>query len=155
MIANRWSVWVTAPYMQGHIPPAMVVMRAQDMKAGATIAETDMPGVFVTSDTWQMPDGELEDAIAQAIVRAGEREREEGDMATLYHWTVATWNVVKSGGMVITQRPAPLRRDDIVTVLQQLCVHPKYDNYQIHVVSAVDGTTVRTREGRVIIENGA
>lgn len=152
MRATRWSVWTTAPYMRGHIPPAMVVMRAQDMTTPPEEV-ADTPGVLVINDTWEMPDGELEAAIAQAIIRSGERERIEGDMATLYHWIVATWQVVKARGMVITGRPAPLSRDDIVTVLSQLCEHPQYDNYQIHVVSGVDGASVRTHEGRVVIDN--
>lgn len=154
MRATRWSVYVTAPYMAGHTPPAMIVLRTQDMTIPPEeIADT--PGALVINDTWEMDDGELESAIAYAIIRAGQRERIEGDMATLYHWTAATFNVVKAGGTVVTQRPAPLSRDDIVTVLSQLCDHPQYDNHRIYVVSDVDGAAVSTKEGRVVIDNRA
>jgi hypothetical protein len=155
MRATRWSIWLTAPFMPGHIPPAMVVMRAQDMTVPPEeVGRPDGTRGLVIEDIWEMPDGPLEAAIAQAMVRSDERAEAEAHMATLYHWTVSCWRIVKPGGQVIGERPMPLTHPDLTTVLQQLAEHPDYQQYRVTAMSAIDGTLVSlNQEGRVVVDH--
>lgn len=154
MRATRWSIWLTAPFMPGHIPPAMIVMRAQDMTMPPEeVGRPDgVPGLII-HDTWEMPDGELEAAIAEAMMRADKREEAETHMATLYFWTAAWLTRMKEGAPIMTEKPNPLTRDDLVTVLQQLADHPDYNHHQVITLSGIDGTLVHLKTDGLVSIN--
>lgn len=148
MRAYRLVIFLRAPYMPDYEAPAMTVMLIDDMKVPIEEATTSEPGVFLVHDVFECKDGPLDTAIAAAMIRAQEREQDELNMATLYHYSGGMLRMVREQGH-LGSAPAPLATEDIAIVLRQLTDHPNYKRQTVVVTSERDGGSATIRDGHV------
>lgn len=83
------------------------------------------PGALVIHDIFES-DGDLGQAVAEAMERQRSNQQQESHQALLYHWTILQWVRTSERGMVLMDQPAPLSREEICVVFDQLAQHPDY-----------------------------
>jgi hypothetical protein len=151
MKAIRSALWSRGT----EAPGTMVVMRECDMAVPVEeIAEEHtIPDTLVTRDIFEVPDDlSLEDTIDIAVKRFANTERREQNQAVAFQYWAALLPMMKAGGAIIADRPAPMESDHLVWVLKQLANHPDYNGCTI-TSTAEDGTIVTLSNGNVAIES--
>jgi hypothetical protein len=110
---------------------------------------TKQPGALCVYEIFDAPDGASEDAITRmAIAREEARETIERNMTVSYYWNASMLPRVNAGGVLMNNLPAPLSAEDCAAVLEQLALHPDYNNQTIIAV-AMDFTIVTLANGRL------
>lgn len=121
--------------------PLHVVLRECDI----TVPLEEVGGEefgFMISDIFTI-DGEPEipSATVVALNRWGACKDAERNQAIMYYWTFAQFRVMVSGGVIISNKPAPLTEEQMRAVWVQLAKLPEYDNYRFTAVTK-DGETI-------------
>ena len=71
------------------------------------------------------------------------------NMSLLYWYDVRALEVCTENGRVVQTLNSPLSKDDIVTVLKQVCQHPVYEHQTLHALDE-DGNDIYVREGEEV-----
>lgn len=105
------------------------------------------PGLLIIHEIFES-DGDLERATLEAMRRQQANAEQELHQAMLYHWTVSQWGPVRAHGTLDMDKPAPLSREEIVVVFDQLRQHPDY-NHRTIIGTDRSGARVRMVDGEI------
>lgn len=95
-------------------------------------AKTAEEGALALIEIFETPGAvSIEDASVEGMRRRDARADQEENQAILYYWSVFKWGVLTDGGTLTMDKPAPLTRDEIAVVLEQLARHPEYEGFRI------------------------
>jgi hypothetical protein len=122
------------------MPPLTVVLRDSDLEDTIESSVLKMKDAFPTDyvhiDVFDMPDGGIVEATAEAM-RRGNPER-ENNMSTLFHWTVQNFRLQQGDKpLLLAPKPGapdypwPLTKDEIVAVYEQVVKHPAFNDHII------------------------
>lgn len=127
----RVSIFIAAG-----VPPMTYVMRERDLAVPMEEVMTVFPpNQFVIYDSFEMEDGEIYDATAEAARRQQERAQDEDNMAMLYYYDVAAFPSMRDGGTIAGTVPAPLSVEQIGQVFEQLSQHEGYRDFRLTILS--------------------
>lgn len=111
--------------------------------------------LFTINDIFSMPENSAQQASVEANARAKARKQREESMTDLFYWCVSM--IEKRKGVarnIENHRGAPLSRDEIVYVFEQLAKHPSYyPGVRIETHSTESGSSVVLNNGMVFVEN--
>lgn len=120
----------TSAFLAIDLPPMTAVVRDCDLADSieSTTQKMYEPGQFVLHQVFEMPDGDIVSATAEAM-RRGDPER-ESNMAVLYFWTCQHFKMQRPGSplVIATKDPSPLTADEIETVFEQVVHHPDFND---------------------------
>jgi hypothetical protein len=126
------------------LEPITVVMRECDVSMPFEEIAADEFG-FTYTDIFEV-DGEpgIYEATLAAANRVSEEEmHDEKNMAVMYYWLWAQFRTLNKGGIIFSDKPAPLTVEQIHYVHRQLRRLPDYDGYTFMTFDK-DGTSVTT-----------
>lgn len=108
------------------------------------------PGALIVSEIFEM-EGEpsVEEATVVGAQRHTERLGRERDQAVLYYWLIFQWERLRPGSVILMDRPAPLSREEMAVVLEQLAMHPGYKQFRIVGVDQTEQVISLNREGKI------
>jgi hypothetical protein len=104
---------------------------------------------FFTHEMFEAPVDDIVLAGVECARRAEAAYDDERNMAIAYYWYASTCRVVQPDGQVISDKPAPLTREQVAWVFRSLARHPNYKGQRIH-VPLQDGTSIEMRKGEVL-----
>lgn len=114
------------------MPPVTTMIRESDAPDTLESVRERMlaPDLLVVSDIFETEDLVTEvEMVAEGMARI-DAER-ESNMAVLYFHDLEALRITKPGGLLTTNRPAPLSEDQIRVVLDQLARHPNYEGQTV------------------------
>jgi hypothetical protein len=112
-----------------------------------------MPGTFVVSDIFEVPDTTDELHIALLGMKRLEdsaRAQDERNMAISYYWNAMQLKKLAPGGTLANPKPAPLYGTQIEMVLLQLVKHPDYYGQTIMCIASDHEMVIINRNGTII-----
>lgn len=104
---------------------------------------------FFTYEMFAAPVDDIALASAECARRAAEAHQDERNMAIAYLWYATACKATKPDGKVISDKPAPLTREQVAWVFRSLSYHPDYRGQQIH-LPLEDGTIIEMAKGQVL-----
>jgi hypothetical protein len=104
---------------------------------------------FFTHEMFEAPVDDIILATAECARRAEQAYDDERNMAIAYFWYANAFRMTVPDGQVISDKPAPLSREQMAWVFRSLAYHPHYKGQRIH-VPLQDGTTIEMKEGQVL-----
>ena len=110
-----------------------------------------MPSAFIINDIIET-DENIEEPIAMGILirnRLAERQKDELNMAMLYFWDAKHLEKVTAGGVLSGTEPAPLNKDQVGYVLNQLKQHPNWKGQTVIVYARDMERLVLHPDGKV------
>lgn len=136
-------------YANAYDPPVTTVAPEDTMVDTLESARLQLlePGLLIIHEIFES-DGDLHAATLKAIEHQGANAEQELHQAMLYYWTVSQWHLVREGGVLFMDKPAPLSREEIVVVFDQLRQHPNYRPMSI-VSHDRSGAPVRMIDGEI------
>ena len=145
MRALRSSLYVSA-----YEPPVTTVAFESDFTdtLESAIYGLRVPGGLVIHEIFDTDAPDIVTVTFEATQRQRANAEQEAHQAMLFYWTVSQWRIVAPGGTLFMDKPAPLARDEIVEVFEQLAQHPDYDNFHV-VTHTRDGEPVTLANGKV------
>lgn len=120
-----------------------VIDTLESIRAGAY-----MDGSFISSEIFQMPDGDIVRASATATLRLQANMEDERNQAMQFYWTVGHFHLISDEGFIGMPAPAPLTVAQIREVFSQIVKHPRYTRQRI-TAFASDNTPVHIENGEV------
>jgi hypothetical protein len=146
----------TSAFASMFTPPVVTVVRDSDVIDTHTLEsvhaefESKHPDHFIVSDIFTMPDGEIADAAVEAERRRDEAVKDrEQNMAIRFFWVAQTLAMVHESGTIISDKPAPLTRDELAYIEERVAKHPSY-KHQTTIVYDETGAEYRFKDGREI-----
>lgn len=82
-----------------------------------------------------------------------EAKQRDLHLATHYYWTASRFRILAPGGVVASDRPAPLTADELRVSMEQLAIHPDYDQSMSVLAISKDGKLVTLRGGKITFED--
>ncbi len=138
--------------------PVTMVTRERDAKVPLeTMAKEleDLPSVFlIVSDIFEV-DEDTYNNFPKATIAGMRRlqdstiELAERNMAVAFFWNANAIRRINNGGTLAATKPAPLSRDQLITVMRQLCKLSYYEGQTIIQIDQ-DGVVVTMKDGRVV-----
>jgi hypothetical protein len=104
---------------------------------------------FFTYETFDAPVDDIITATAECVRRAEEAREDERNMAIAYFWYANALRVTRPEGCVISNKPAPLTREQMAWVFRSLAYHENYKGQDIY-VPLQDGTAIEMKKGEVL-----
>lgn len=144
----------TSNYIGMFDPPLITVVRDSDVRdtleSMHASFEHKSPEQFVVSDIFDMPDGGIAEATVEAARRLDDaQKRREQDMAIRFFWVAQMLPMIHENGTVISDKPAPLTREELAYCEERIAKHPNY-KHQTTIVFDEAGTEYRFKDGREI-----
>lgn len=137
-------------YANPYEPPVTTVLLESD--AADTLESgthrVRVPGGLVIHEIFETSADDIETATLEAIKRQLANGEQEAHQAMLFYWSVLTWQRVTPGGTILMDKPAPLSREEIAEVFEQLAQHPEYESYRI-ISHTRDGKPVLLANGKI------
>lgn len=140
---------------RGYEPLTAVMAIREDLDPETIKAEefakTDELGFFAVVVIEDVDGPEVPEELLTQIVATRwleNRALTEGHMAMLYYYDAASLRMVKSDGVVMATKPAPLNKEDISFVLTRLAKHPDYEGQTIVCITE-DSEIVSMRNGEI------
>lgn len=142
----------SSAYMDMHHPPLTVVLRDSDVID--TLESIHHGGqnddTFVVADIFDMPDANIADATVEALRRFDDAvKRREQDMAIRYFWVVQMLPLINTNGVILSDKPAPLTRDELAYVEERIAAHSNYDG-QTTIVFDETGARYEFKNGKEV-----
>lgn len=126
-----------------------LVVRESDVVSFSEVLGGRQPTEFVAHEVFEMHDADIQVATIAAMARrTDDQALREHHMAMSFFWNGSALGMVKAGGVLHNDKPAPLSKDEIRQVLIQLATHPHYNNQTVICVSE-DGKTVMLANGEL------
>lgn len=124
-----------------------ITMIARESDLGGEIGPEDAR-FFDVRDEFEIPEGASEiEVVLMGAARASRAEETEGHMATAFYW----WSrMIQVARLVWSDRPAPLKTEDVVYVFQRVAKHPAYVSQTVQAFD-INGISVRLEKGVVKI----
>jgi hypothetical protein len=104
---------------------------------------------FFTHEMFDAPVDDIITATAECVRRAEEAHEDERNMAIAYFWYASALRVTRPEGRVISDKPAPLTREQMAWVFRSLAYHEHYKGQDIY-VPLQDGTAIEMKAGEVL-----
>jgi hypothetical protein len=104
---------------------------------------------FFTHEMFEAPVDDIVLAGVECARRAEAAYDDERNMAIAYFWYANTCRMVHPDGQIISDKPAPLTREQVAWVFRSLAHHPYYKGQRVH-VPLPDGTFIEMKEGEVL-----
>lgn len=139
--------WLRATMWKPDLTTMTVIVSAADVTVPLEeIGHPDGADMLTVDDIFELESDDLAYATQVAGRRAHIAKDDERNMAILYYWLVGHMRIVKEGGVLGTEKPAPLSTDAIKVVFRQLMEHPQYRGFTLQATSN-DGTPISMKEG--------
>lgn len=104
---------------------------------------------FFTYETFASENSEIVSATVECAQRAEAAYDDERNMAIAYFWYANACKMTHPHGQVISDKPAPLTREQMAWVFRSLAHHPDYKGQRIF-VPLQDGTAITMQSGEVL-----